>query len=386
MAGKRILIIDMEAASRSFVGAALQKEGYQTLEAASGREGLIVAWRDHPDLLIVDPDLTDLRGEILAMRLRQDARTAHTPLIALSSDPQPARIRSALEAGFAEYLVKTAQVMPALMETVNRLVVGKASSSTKQAEGRLIVFLSAKGGTGTSSLCANIATNIALYKPDKRVAVMDMVLPIGSIADIVGYQGDLNLVSIAEMPPETFTPDFFLNNLAGMKPWHFHLMAGSPDPESGNRLKVVSMADMVNSMKTAFDYVLVDVGRSLSRISMPLIETADLIAVIVNTDSSTITLTKTVWEYLQIKGVEASSVYVILNRAVGLEGMTRAEAEKILKLEIKKSMPYQGSNLALANNQHQPFTQKYPDNTNVIIFREMAKEMAELADRHVRKN
>ena len=71
MAGKRILIIDMEAASRSFVGAALQKEGYQTLEAASGREGLIIAWRDHPDLLIVDPDLTDLRGEILAMRLRQ---------------------------------------------------------------------------------------------------------------------------------------------------------------------------------------------------------------------------------------------------------------------------------------------------------------------------
>ena len=117
---------------------------------------------------------------------------------------------------------------------------------------------------------------------------MDMVLPIGSIADIVGYQGDLNLVSIAEMPPETFTPDFFLNNLAGMKPWHFHLMAGSPDPESGNRLKVVSVADIVNSMKTAFDYVLVDLGRSLSRISLPLIEGADLITLIISTDLSTV--------------------------------------------------------------------------------------------------
>jgi len=87
MAGKKILIIDMDAASRSFVGAVLQKEGYQTLEAASGREGLVVAWRDRPDLLIIDPDLTDLPGETLALRLRQDARTAHTPLIALSSDP-----------------------------------------------------------------------------------------------------------------------------------------------------------------------------------------------------------------------------------------------------------------------------------------------------------
>ncbi len=305
-------------------------------------------------------------------------------MIALSSDPQPARIRSALEAGFAEYMVKTAQVMPSLLEAVNRLVGGKASA--KEAGGRLIVFLSAKGGTGTSSLCANIATNIALYKPDKHVAVVDMVLPIGSIANIVGYQGDLNLVSMAEMPLETLTPDFFLNNLAGMPPWHFHLMAGSPDPESGNRLKIGSIPDIVNSMKTAYDYVLVDLGRSLSRISMPVIENADLIALIVNTDSSTLSLTKTVWEYLQYKGVEAASVYVILNRAAGLEGLTKAEAEKIISLEIKKSMPYQGSNFALANNQHLPFSQKYPDNTTVIIFREMAKEMAELADRHVRKN
>jgi len=75
------------------------------------------------------------------------------------------------------------------------LLGGKAL--VKEAGGRLIVFLSAKGGSGTSSLCANIATNIALYKPDSHVAVVDMVLPIGSIANIVGYQGDLNLVSMA---------------------------------------------------------------------------------------------------------------------------------------------------------------------------------------------
>jgi len=384
MADKKILIIDMDAASRSFVGAALQKAGYQILEADSGREGLIVAWRDHPDLLIVDPDLTDLRGEILAVRLRQDARTAHTPLIALSSDPQPARIRSALDAGFAEYMVKTAQIMPSLIETVNRLLGGKTSA--KEASGRLIVFLSAKGGAGTSSLCANIATNIALYKPDSHVAVLDMVLPIGSIAGIVGYQGDLNLVSMAEMPPEALTPDFYRNNLAGPTPWHFHLMAGSPDPGSANRLKIGSIPDIVTTMRNAFDYVLVDLGRSLSRISMPLIESADLITLVVGIDLSTISLTKTVWEYLQIKGIEASGMYVIMNRSIGLEGLSKAEAEKIIKLEINKSLPYQGSHFAMANNQHLPLLQKFPDNTTVIIFREMAKEMTELAGRRLRKS
>ncbi len=126
---------------------------------------------------------------------------------------------------------------------------------------------------------------------------------------------------------------------------------------------------------------LIDLGRSLSRISMPLIENADLIALIVSTDQSTISLTKTVWEYLQSKGVEPARVYAILNRAVGLEGVTKIEAEKIIGLEIKTSMPYLGSNFALANNQHLPFSQKFSKDTAAIVFRETAQEMADLARR-----
>jgi pilus assembly protein CpaE len=379
MAGNTILVIDTDAASRNFIGAVLQKEGYQILQAASGKEGLIVAWRDRPDLIIIDPMVPDLKGEDFAMRLRQDARTARTSLIALSSDPQPARVRSCMDAGFNEYLVKTAQAMPALAEAVNRLLGNKAAA--KKIGGFLIVFLSAKGGTGTSSLCANIATNIVQAKPEAHIAVVDMVLPIGSIADIVGYQGDQNLITVAEMPPNTITSEFFRDHLTEMDNWHFHLLAGSPDPEKGNRLNVGSINAIVNALKTAYDYVLIDLGRSLSRISLPLIENADLITLIVSTDLSTISLTKTVWQYLQSKGVEPSRVYAILNRAVGLEGLSKVEAEKIIGMEIKISMPYLGSNFALADNQHIPFSQKFPKDTAVIVFKDIAQQMAEMARR-----
>ena len=108
-----------------------------------------------------------------------------------------------------------------------------------------------------------------------------------------------------------------------------------------------------------------------------------MIALIVSTDSSTISLTKTVWEYLRSKGVQAPSVYAILNRAVGLEGLTKSEAEKIIGLEIKTSVPHLGGNLALANNQHMPFTLKFPKDTTAIVLKETAQEMADLA-RHLR--
>ncbi len=55
MAGSNILIIDGDLASRNYLARALHTEGHHILQAASGKEGLISAWRDRPDLIIVDP-------------------------------------------------------------------------------------------------------------------------------------------------------------------------------------------------------------------------------------------------------------------------------------------------------------------------------------------
>jgi hypothetical protein len=48
-----------------------------------------------------------------------------------------------------------------------------------------------------------------------RVVVLDLVLPIGSIAPIVGYEGQQNIVTITDMPSgyET-TPEFFQHGIA----------------------------------------------------------------------------------------------------------------------------------------------------------------------------
>ena len=168
---------------------------YEVIQAGSGKEGLIYAWRDRPDLAVIDPTITDITGEELARKLKQDARTANMPLIALSSDPSVARIKSCLDAGFSEYITKSGQAMSMLNEMINRLL-GISGALVKQG-GLLMVFLSAKGGTGTSSICANIAMNIGQNQPEARVVVVDMVLPIGSIAPIVGYEGPQNIVTVS---------------------------------------------------------------------------------------------------------------------------------------------------------------------------------------------
>jgi pilus assembly protein CpaE len=377
MRGNKVLIIDSDLNSRSYLAGALQKKGYQTLQAGSGREGLIVAWRDRPALIIADPVMADLPGEELAVRLRSDPRTAVVPLIALSSDMQPTRQLACMEAGFTRYLVKSPMALASLIDVVAQEM--PSGGTARKTGGLVMAFLSAKGGTGTSSLCANVAMNLGQVEPNARVAVADLVLPIGSIAGFVGYDGIQNLVTVAHMSPGETTPELLPQYLSQPDVWRFRLLAGSPDPENGNQLKVERIPDLISALKTSHDYVLIDLGRSLSRISLPVIEKADLVVMILSADMSTVALSKTVVDFLQSRGVQTGSIYVVLNRAVGLEGMTKAEIEKTLGLPIQTAIPYLGGNLSMANNQHRPYVLKYPRDTASIILKEAAQQMAAAA-------
>jgi pilus assembly protein CpaE len=393
--GKCILIVDNNPASRAFLVNHLMRKQFAVPEALTGKEGLIAAWRDRPDLILFDPALQDITDQEFISKLRNDPRTSQVPLVALSTDPSPSRREACLKAGANEYLVKSSAVLAALDEALDRIFdteipaavpskeEGKKEEETKDngKDGLLIVFLSAKGGTGTSSLCANLAMNIQQGQPEARVVVADLVLPIGSIGQIVGQEGKINLVTVSDLPSGRTNADYFRKNLPGSELWQFQLLAGSPDPQQANSLKRERIGQIVDTLCSAYDFVILDIGRSLSRISLPLIQKADLIVLVVATDQSTIQLTKTTWDYMQAQGIDSRNMYAILNRAVGLEGVTKTQAEEIIGLPIKTMLPYMGSNFTLANNLNQPITIKYPTDTASIILKEIATGMVKQAQR-----
>lgn len=385
MVGKTILLLDENTASRNFIANSLRERQFQVLEAPSGKEALISAWRDEPDLILFDPVISDLQDDEFITKLRTNPRTKNTPLVALSSDPGPARREACVNAGVDEYLLKSSQALASLEDSLDRIfhrsgTTGTASQGDR-AHGLLIVFLSAKGGTGTSSLCANIAMNIKRVQPESRMVVVDLVLPIGSIGPIVGYNGKLNIVTVTDLPASQIGGEYFPISLPKPELWEFQLLPGSPDPQSSNALRGEHVAGVVDTLRSTYDYVILDVGRSLSRISLPLIQKADLIALISSTDQSCIQLTQITCQYLQSQGIDSQKIYPILNRAVGLEGATKAEAEAIIGLPIKTTMPYMGGNFSMANNFHQPIIVKYPTNTATIILRDLAADMAQVLDR-----
>ena len=229
-------------------------------------------------------------------------------------------------------------------------------------------------------MCANIGMSIAHNIQSATVSLVDLVLPMGSIAQIVGREEDVfNLISVSELPKEDITPEYFSRNFEAISQWSFGLIPGSPDPAVASQLDVEKIPQIINTLRTNYDYVLLDVGRTLSKITLPIIEEADLIVLVLGTDLSTVTLTKRLWDYMKELGVTSDKVFALLNRAVGLEGLTKSEAEKILGLEIKLMMPYMMGNFTLANNQHMPIITKFPTDTASMVLKQAALEMSRQA-------
>ncbi len=375
-----VLVIDSDVRTRNFLGALLAKLGHEMESTALAKEGYISSLRNRPNILIFDPHVQDMPSVELIQKLRADKRTAQVYCIALAARQDDALRSQLLAAGCNEYLLKTADTAQNLGNLINQVAgMSEERTQAKNQGGLLSVFLSAKGGTGTSSLCANLSQSIANQQTGMRMAVMDLVLPIGSIAAITGSQTKHNIVSVASESTQTPSASEISNLMVRPENWNFHLLAGSPDPELANNLDPRKIPELIRSVRLAFDYTAIDLGRSLSRISLPIIQEADAVVVVVSADLNTVEMTKTILDYLQLKGLQVQRTYIIMNRAVGLEGLSKSDVERIIGLQVQATIPYMGGNFTLANNQHLPVLKKFPNDTAALMVDQAARQILEIA-------
>ena len=102
---RRILVIDDSTDGREMLSMALRMSGHEVFEAATGHEGIEMARRYTPAIVLVDIDLPDIDGYELARRIRQtNGKTVR--LIALTGYSRPEDRGRAEQAGFDAHAVK----------------------------------------------------------------------------------------------------------------------------------------------------------------------------------------------------------------------------------------------------------------------------------------
>ena len=106
MSGKTVLYVEDNEFNRKIVRQLLSVTTYKLLEATDGEQGVALALESRPDLILMDIQLPKLSGLDATRRIRQDARTAHIPIIAVTSFALSGDDQKALEAGASAYLAK----------------------------------------------------------------------------------------------------------------------------------------------------------------------------------------------------------------------------------------------------------------------------------------
>ena len=106
MTSKRILHIEDNAFNRKIVRTLLARTSYQLAEASDGVNGLDAARAAPPDLVLVDIQLPQMSGLEVTRELRADPRTAHVPIVVITSFALSGDDQRAKEAGASDYVAK----------------------------------------------------------------------------------------------------------------------------------------------------------------------------------------------------------------------------------------------------------------------------------------
>jgi signal transduction histidine kinase len=104
--GGTVLVVEDNAVNRKLARNVLRSRGYRVLEADTGEEGIEIARRERPQLILMDLQLPGLDGMEATRRLKADPRTSGIPVVALSAHAHGVDEERARAAGCAGYIAK----------------------------------------------------------------------------------------------------------------------------------------------------------------------------------------------------------------------------------------------------------------------------------------
>ena len=110
MAGELILIIEDNDKNLKLVRDVLQFNDYETAEAMTAEDGLVLARSQHPALILLDIQLPGMDGFAALRQLRADPITKSTPVMAVTASAMEQDRQNILAAGFDGYMTKPINV------------------------------------------------------------------------------------------------------------------------------------------------------------------------------------------------------------------------------------------------------------------------------------
>jgi len=128
-----VLLVDDEKELQFILSAHLKASGFGVLTAGNGYEGVALARRHQPDVIVMDVAMPEMDGITATRKLKSDPRTRGIPVIMLTARSRTEDLVLGLEVGAQEYVSKPFDTVELLarVRTVHRLSLIHISEPTR---------------------------------------------------------------------------------------------------------------------------------------------------------------------------------------------------------------------------------------------------------------
>jgi len=127
MANSKIMIVDDDPDLRQALRLRLRANKYETVNAVDGYSAIAMAYKERPDLIILDLGLPAGDGFVVLDRLQKDDKLSAIPVIVLTARDPQANERRVLRAGAAAFFQKpadNAELLDVIRASLNRAGTG----------------------------------------------------------------------------------------------------------------------------------------------------------------------------------------------------------------------------------------------------------------------
>lgn len=284
------------------------------------------ASRASPDLLLVD-----LTGDVdLALdAIRQARQSCDAYIVASGPADDPRLILKCLHDGADEYL-DASILAEELACALTRFETKSRTRSAKESPGKVISVIGVSGGTGASTIAANVAGLLA--RSHKVCGLVDLRLQSGDLAALLSLKPQHTLADFCgnvERLDRSMYDQMFTKHASGIE-----LLAAPWDVRQARLVTPQYLRLLLAMGRAKYPYLIVDLDNRLDDLQMEGLWQSDLILLVTRLDYVAIRNCRRLLDRLNEMGLESSRVQVVANRYGQPRELSRDQAEAALGVGI----------------------------------------------------
>jgi len=312
--------------------------------ASTGREGLDLTKELLPDIILMDINMPDMNGIDATQAINKTVPTANVIMMSVQSEAD--YLRKALQAGARDFLTKPIsgeELYGTIRNVYDRrpqiaMPVQTASASPSQKLQRadrahVIVVYSPQGGAGKTTVATNVAAS--LMREGTKVLLMDCDLQFGDVGVFLNLQSQNTLVDLVRSVDDLdmdLVENVMVSHESGLK-----VLLGPPRPEDAEEIQSDKVALLVEKLKGAFDFIVVDLASKLDELAIGLFDTAERIVLVINPTLPAVKNVRIILDLMtQLQYPEAKSLLVINKVTAELERAKAAIPVEAIEKNLKR--------------------------------------------------